>query len=113
MKWSLCSHRLLPTESLTWDDVCELWDVGIYTAEEVGRIASLFFEGPELRAVLKVIEKVEMDSFSPGTMKQVQGNVCRALPRGGKRLLRGQAQNFSLEVKHRISVPEASPPRRP
>jgi hypothetical protein len=71
-----------------------LWDVGIYTAEEMGRIASLYFEGPELRAVLKVIEKVEMDSFSPGTMKQVQGNVCRALPRAGKRLLRGRSQNF-------------------
>ena len=53
-----------PTERLTWDDVCELWDCGVFAAEEMEKIATLFFGGAELRAVLKVIEKVENDSRS-------------------------------------------------
>jgi hypothetical protein len=37
------------------------------------RIACLYFEGSELRAVLKVIEKVEKDSSLPGTIKPSLG----------------------------------------
>jgi len=38
-----------------------LWDNGVYTSENVKRIATLFFDGPELSAVLDVIEDVEND----------------------------------------------------
>jgi len=51
----------LTTDSLTWDDVCELWDNGVFTAEHVKSIATLFFDGAELSAVLDVIEDVEND----------------------------------------------------
>jgi hypothetical protein len=44
-----------------------LWDNGVYDAEEIKSIASLFFDGANLRAVLKIIEKVEKGSHSPGT----------------------------------------------
>ena len=48
-----------PTEGLTWDDVCQLWDDGVYTADDVKKIAALYFEGAELSAVLEVVEKVQ------------------------------------------------------
>jgi hypothetical protein len=64
VKWSVHAHCICPTERLTWDDVCELWDDGVFTAEEMEKIATLFFDGAELRAVLKVIEKVENDPRS-------------------------------------------------
>jgi len=57
-----------PAESLTWDDVCQLWDNGVYTANDIKNIATLYFEGAELSAVLEVIEKVENDSHPQGTM---------------------------------------------
>jgi hypothetical protein len=44
-----------------------LWDNGVYDTEEIKSIASLFFDGANLRAVLKIIEKVENGSHSPGT----------------------------------------------
>jgi hypothetical protein len=44
-----------------------LWDNGVYDFEEIKSIASLFFDGANLRAVLKVIEIVENGSHSPGT----------------------------------------------
>jgi hypothetical protein len=56
------AHCVYPTDSLTWDDVCQSWDNGVYTAEDVKRIAPLFFDGPELSAVLEVIENVENES---------------------------------------------------
>jgi hypothetical protein len=56
------THCVRPTESLTWDDVCQLWDNGVYTAQDIKNIAPLYFEGPELSAVLEVVEKVENDS---------------------------------------------------
>jgi hypothetical protein len=62
------THCLRSTESLTWDDVCELWDNGVYTAEEIEKIASLYFEGAKLSAVREVIEKVESDSRTLETM---------------------------------------------
>lgn len=58
------THCLRPTECLTWDSVCELWDNDVYTAEEIKRIASLYFEGTELSAVREVIEKMENDSHT-------------------------------------------------
>jgi hypothetical protein len=61
-RWFTCTNCLRPTEGLTWDDVCELWDDGVYTAEEIENIASLYFEGAELSAVLEVVEKVEAKS---------------------------------------------------
>jgi hypothetical protein len=56
------AHCVCPTDSLTWDDVCQLWDNGVYTAEDVKIIATLYFEGAELSAVQDVIEKVENES---------------------------------------------------
>ena len=53
---------ICPTEGLTWDDVCELWDNGVYTAEDIKRIALLYFDGAELFAVLDIVEKVEIES---------------------------------------------------
>jgi hypothetical protein len=40
----------------------------VYAAEEIERIASLFFEGAELSAVLEIIEKVENDSHTMETI---------------------------------------------
>jgi hypothetical protein len=62
------THRLHPTECLTWDDVCELWDGGVFTAKEIKKIASLYFEGTELSAVREVIEKMENDSHAKETI---------------------------------------------
>jgi hypothetical protein len=78
-QWSMHTHCVRPTECLTWDDVCELWDDGVFTAEEMEKIATLFFGGAELRAVLKVIEKVEHDSRSLKAMNTDAG----AYPSGG------------------------------
>ena len=65
----MCTHVIIcPREGLTWDDVCELWDNGVYTAEEIKSIAPLYFEGAELSAVLEVVEKVENDSHKLKTM---------------------------------------------
>jgi hypothetical protein len=58
----MCAHRVSPTDSLTWDDVCQLWDNGFYTVEDVESIAPLYFDGAELSAVLDVIETVENES---------------------------------------------------
>ena len=69
MTFSMRTHCLRPTESLTWDDVCELWDGGVYSAKEMEMIATQYFDGAELLAVLKVIEKVENDSHSMEAMK--------------------------------------------
>jgi len=61
----MCVHCVPPTEGLTWDDLCELWDHGVFTTDEVKNIAPLYFEGAELSAVLDVIEKVENDPQAP------------------------------------------------
>jgi hypothetical protein len=58
----MCVHCVYPAESLTWDEVCELWDNGVYNAKDVKIIASLYFDGAELSAVLDVIESVENES---------------------------------------------------
>src|SRR5262245_35407905 len=63
-----------PTESLTWDDVCQLWDDGVYTADDIKQIAPLYFEGAELSAVLEVIEKVEDESHALETMNPDSGD---------------------------------------
>jgi hypothetical protein len=58
----MCIHCVYPAESLTWDEVCELWDNGVYNTKDVKLIASLYFDGAELSAVLDVIEDVENES---------------------------------------------------
>jgi hypothetical protein len=45
-----------------------LWDNGAYTAEEIKRIASLYFEATELFAVLEVIEKIQNDTHTMETI---------------------------------------------
>jgi hypothetical protein len=65
---------ICPTEGLTWDDVCALWDNGVYSAEDIKNIAPLYFEGAELSAVLEVIEKVENDTHTLKTMSTDPGN---------------------------------------
>src|SRR5262245_54096367 len=61
----MCNQCISPTEGLTWDDLCELWDNGVYTTDDIKNIAPLYFEGAELSAVLDVIETVENDSHAP------------------------------------------------
>ena len=85
VKWAVCAHCIRPTERLTWDDVCELWDDGVFTAEEIGKIAILFFDGAELRAVLKVIDKVENNSRSLEAMNTDAGNCLRYPSERGKK----------------------------
>ena len=68
------AHCIRPTERVTWDDVCELWDDGVFIGEEIEKIATLFFYGAELRAVLKVIEQVENDSRLLKAMNTDAGN---------------------------------------
>jgi hypothetical protein len=46
----------------------------VYTATDIKNIASLYFEGAELSAVLEVIEKVEDDSHAPETMNTDPGD---------------------------------------
>jgi hypothetical protein len=65
---------ICPTEELTWDDVCQLWDNGVYTADDIKIIAALYFAGAELSAVLKVIEKVENDTRALETMTTDPGD---------------------------------------
>ena len=84
VKWSMHAHCIRPTERLTWDDVCELWDNGVFTAEEIEKIATLFFGEAELRAVLNVIEKVEDDSRSLEIMNTNPGD-CLKHPVGRKK----------------------------
>jgi hypothetical protein len=45
-----------------------LWDDGVFTAQEIRKIASLYFEGTELSAVREVIDKMENDSHAMGTI---------------------------------------------
>jgi hypothetical protein len=78
----MCTHFIIcPTEGLTWDDICELWDNGVYTAEDIKSIAPLYFEGAELSAVLEVVEKVENDSHTLKTMSTDPGDYRRAAMR--------------------------------
>ena len=74
---SVSTYRICPTESLTWDDVCQLWDNGVFTAEDIKNIAPLYFEKAELTDVLEVIEKVENDSYTPETMNTDRGAYLR------------------------------------
>ena len=85
MKWSMYAHCIRPTERLTWDDVCELWDAGVFSADQMEKIATLFFGGAELRAVLKVIEKVENDTRSLEPISTDAGARLRYPSEGGKK----------------------------
>jgi hypothetical protein len=68
------THGVSPNQGLTWDDLCELWDNGVYSTEDIKNIAPLFFEGAELSAVLEVIEKVENDSHTSKASKSDPGD---------------------------------------
>jgi hypothetical protein len=70
----MCAHRVSPTDSLTWDDVCQLWDNGFYTVEDIKSIATLYFDGTELPAVLDVIEDVENESQMLGATNTALGD---------------------------------------
>jgi hypothetical protein len=85
VKWSMYTHCTRPTGRLSWDDVCQLWDDGVFTAEEMEKIATLYFGGAELRAVLKVIEKVEMDLRSLEVMSTDAGDRLRRPSERGKK----------------------------
>jgi len=63
-----------PTDSLTWDDVCQLWDDGFYTTADVKSIATLYFDSAELSAVLGVIEDVENESQALEAMSTDPGD---------------------------------------
>jgi hypothetical protein len=76
------TYCLRPTESLTWDDVCQLWDNGVYTAEDIRNIAPLYFDEAELSAVLEVVGNVENDSHKLETMNTDPG-ACLSLPAVG------------------------------
>ena|SRR5689334_1258064 len=68
---TLCVY---PTDSLTWDDVCQLWDDGFYTTEDVKSIATLYFDGAELPAVLEIIENVDNDPQVSVTITMAPGD---------------------------------------
>jgi len=68
------TYLACPTQTLTWDDVCQLWDNGVFTVEDVKNIAPLYFEKAELFAALEVIEKVENESYTPETMNTDRWN---------------------------------------
>jgi hypothetical protein len=70
----MCAHRVSPTDSLTWDDVCQLWDNGFYTVEDIKSIATLYFDGTELPAALDVIEDVENESQMLGATNTAPGD---------------------------------------
>jgi hypothetical protein len=82
MKWLMATHCMGRAAHLTWDDVCELWDNGVFNTQDVEEIATLFFEGAELRAVLKVIEKVESDSPSLEIMNTGLESLQLSMQRG-------------------------------
>jgi len=90
-----------PTEGLTWDDVCELWDDGVYTADEVKTIALLYFEGAELSAVLEVVEKVEDESHTLETMNTDSGAYHPA----AMKICTGVS--YDSGVEHARNLPEA------
>jgi Asp-tRNA(Asn)/Glu-tRNA(Gln) amidotransferase C subunit len=49
----------------------------VYTAEEIEKIASLYFEGAELSAVREVIEKVESGSHTLETIDTDPGDYLK------------------------------------
>ena len=69
----MCTHCTSPAECVTWDDVCEWWDNGVYTTEDVRLIAYAYFEGAELSAVLEEIEKVASHSDASPVKKADPG----------------------------------------
>jgi hypothetical protein len=62
-----------------------LWDDGVFTAEEVEKIASLYFEGTELSAVREVIDKMENDSHTMETINTDPENCLKHPAERGKK----------------------------
>ena len=98
------THYVYPTDSLTWDDVCQLWDSGFYTAEDVKSIATLYFDSAELAAVLEVIENVDNDSPVLVTINIAPGNDMS--------ILIGAFDCLEFENVHILMEPDCDNPWR-
>jgi hypothetical protein len=98
------THCVYPTDSLTWDDVCQLWDSGFYTAEDVKSIATLYFDSAELSAVLEVIENVDNDSQVLVTINIAPGNDMS--------ILIGAFDCLEFENVHILMEPDCDNPWR-
>jgi hypothetical protein len=105
----MCAHRVSPTDSLTWDDVCQLWDNGFYTVEDVKSIATLYFDGTELPAVLDVIENVEIDSQTLEAINTDPGNDVQP---AAMDIFIGAFENVEFEIAHNFLEPDRANPWR-
>ena len=105
----MCAHRVSPTDSLTWDDVCQLWDNGFYTVEDVKSIATLYFDSSELPAVLDVIENVESDSQTLGAISTDPGNDMQP---AAMDIFIGAFENVEFEIAHNFLEPDRANPWR-
>ena len=105
----MCAHRVCPTDSLTWDDVCQLWDNGVYTAEDVKIIATLYFEGAELSAVLDVIENVEIDSQTLGA---IDTDIGHDMQPAVMDIFVGALECMEFEIAHNLLEPDRTTPWR-
>ena len=105
----MCAHRVSPTDSLTWDDVCQLWDNGFYTVEDVKSIATLYFDGTELPAVLEVIEDVEIDLQTLEAINTDPGNDMQP---AAMDIFIGAFENVEFEIAHNFLEPDRTNPWR-
>jgi hypothetical protein len=106
----MCAHRVSPTDSLTWDDVCQLWDNGFYTVEDVKSIATLYFDGTELPAVLDVIENVENESQAAEAINTAPGNWDMQPVAMG--IFIGAFECVEFEIAHNLLEPDRTNPWR-
>jgi hypothetical protein len=105
----MCAHRVSPTDSLTWDDVCQLWDYGFYTVEDVRSIATLYFDSTELPAVLDVIENVENDSQPLAAINMDAGNEMQP---AAMDIFIGAFEYIEFEIPHNLLEPDRTTPWR-
>ena len=105
----MCVHRAYPADSLTWDDVCQLWDSGFYTVEDVKSIATLYFDGTELPAVLDVIENVEIDSQTLGA---IDTDIGHDMQPAVMDIFVGALECMEFEIAHNLLEPDRTTPWR-
>jgi hypothetical protein len=105
----MCAHRVSPTDSLTWDDVCQLWDKGFYTVEDVKSIATLYFDSTELLAVLDVIENVEIDSQ---TLAAINTDIGNDMQPAATDIFVGAFESIEFEIARNLLEPDRTNPWR-
>jgi hypothetical protein len=105
----MCAHRVSPTDSLTWDDVCQLWDNGFYTVEDVKSIATLYFDSTEWLAVLDVIENVEIDSQ---TLAAINTDIGSDMQPAAMDIFVRAFESIEFEIAHNLLEPDRTNPWR-